>query len=154
MSSGIRPPASAVRRRTGELWRVRLAETADASTVARLRQPFEQLFDGNRQGEAGRSNTDAGPATIADHGNASFRHAFDEVACEVAVARVPDPLPVSLIKGCPPLMGELQGGTHRGTTFWVVVVEVTDSPTGIWHARVAASRLRTAVQAGRRQLTA
>jgi hypothetical protein len=133
---------------------MRLKETAGANTVARLRQPFEELFDGRRHGEAGRSNTDTGPATIADHGNASFCHAFDKVACEVAVARIPDPLPVGLIKGCPPLMGELQGGTHRGTTFWVVVVEVTDWPTGMWHARVAASRLRTAVQAGRRQLTA
>jgi hypothetical protein len=104
-----------------------LGEATGESAVWRLGQPLEELLDGDGHGEAGGSDADTRPATITDHGNAGFSHALDEIACEVTVARVPDPLTVCLIESCPPLMGKLQGVTHRGTTFWVVAVEVADS---------------------------
>ncbi len=40
------------------------------------------------------------------------------------MAAVPDPLTVVLVQGGPPLLGTLQGITHRVTTFWVAVVVV------------------------------
>jgi hypothetical protein len=65
----------------------------------------------------------AGPTAVTDHRHAGISHAFHEVAGEVTVARVPDPLTVGLVEGGPPLMGAVQGITHRGPTFWIVVVE-------------------------------
>ena len=93
-------------------------------TVRCSGEPVEELLDGNGHSETGRPDADAGPAAIADNGHSGFGHALDEVAGEVAMAGVPDPLTVRVIKAGPPLMGKLQGGTHRVTTFWVVVVAI------------------------------
>jgi hypothetical protein len=87
-------------------------------------------LDGGGHDEAGGSDADAGPAAVTDHGHARVGHAFHEVAGEVAVAGVPDPLTVSLVEGCPPLVGEVQGVTHRETAFWVVIVAEPERPTG------------------------
>src|SRR2546430_4862596 len=123
---------------------LRLGETTGESAAWRLGQPLEELFDGDGHGEAGRPDADTRAAAAADHGNAGFGHALDEIASQITVARVPDPLTVCLIESCPPLMGELQGVTHRGTTFWVVVVEAA-APA----IQGALARLRTAVYAGK-----
>ncbi|HET9117131.1 MAG TPA: hypothetical protein VFN75_03485 [Pseudonocardiaceae bacterium] len=93
-------------------------------TVNCPREPVEQLLDGDGHGEAGGSDTDAGPTAIADNGHSGFGQALNEVAGEVAMAGIPNPLTVRVIKTGPPLMGKLQGRTHRVTTFWVVVIEI------------------------------
>jgi hypothetical protein len=106
-----------------------------AVSVGNLGQSLEKLLDGGGHGETGGSDADAGPAAVADDGHASFGHAFYQVAGEIAVAAVPDPLAVDLAKGGPPLAGELQGVAHRGPTFWVVVVELNarrGAGDGVW----------------------
>ena len=85
-------------------------------------QPLEELLDRDGHGEAGGSDADAGPAAVADNGHARFGHAFHQVAGEIAVATVPDPLTVGLVEGGPPLVGELPGVAHHGITFLIVVV--------------------------------
>jgi hypothetical protein len=84
-----RAPASPVRCHRG--WWVALRIFVWAVSIGDLGQSVEELLDGGGHGETGGSDADAGPAAVADDGNASVGHAFDQVAGEIAVAAVPDP---------------------------------------------------------------
>jgi hypothetical protein len=57
---------------------------------------------------------------------------------------IPDPLPVSVVESGPPLMGKLQGVTHRRTTFWVVIEVVGLRSKGVDLPPIAGKRMSSA----------
>jgi hypothetical protein len=76
---------------------IALGVTEWAVPVRHPGQTVEELLDGGGHSETGGS----------DDGHSGVGHAFDQVAGEVAVAAVPDPLTVGLVESGPPLVGEL-----------------------------------------------